>query len=59
MLSIQIYQVGKTKDAELQRMVSDLYKRIGSAQVEEKTFKTEEEMLKLFEATDINGLKDF
>jgi len=46
MLSIHIYQVGKTKDAQLQRMISDLYKRIGSANVEEKVFKTEEEMLK-------------
>ncbi len=61
MLSIHIYQVQKTKDADLQRMVSDFYKRIGSAKVEEVTFKSEEDMVKslpqrgFFIALEANG----
>lgn len=46
MLSIKIYQVGKTKDTELQRMISDLHVRMSTARIEEKTYKSEREMFK-------------
>jgi 23S rRNA (pseudouridine1915-N3)-methyltransferase len=46
MLSIKIFQVGKTKDTDLQRMILDFYKRISThVRIEEKTFKTEDQMI--------------
>lgn len=47
MLSIEIHQVGKTKDADIQRLISDFYRRVkGSAVVNETTYKSEEQMMK-------------
>jgi 23S rRNA (pseudouridine1915-N3)-methyltransferase len=42
MLRLSIYQVGKTKEAALQELVDEYYKRLGGrVKVEEKTFKDE------------------
>lgn len=47
MLSIEIHQVGKTKDADIQRHISDFYRRISNVvSVQEKTYKTEDQMMK-------------
>lgn len=43
MLRISILQVGKTKEAALQELVDEFYKRLGGrVKVEEKTFKDED-----------------
>lgn len=42
MLRLSIYQIGKTKEAALQALVDEYYKRLGGrVKVEEKTFKDE------------------
>jgi len=45
MLTIEVHQVGKTKDADIQRLISDFYSRLGqSTRAIEKNHKTEEQM---------------
>ena len=42
MLRLSIFQVGKTKEAALQELIAEFYKRLGGrVKVEEKTFKDE------------------